>query len=186
VDGPKTQLAQHIERILDAARLAPSYENAQPWRFVVEGDTVSFLVDRERDRSPPGAGGRMARIAVGAALECALVRAGRMGAAVRFEAPRGSALVTVTISDPKRVPEPDKALLRRATNRRPYDGRAVDDATFAWLQEACEMELDTSGKTRVAIGTSLSPSGERPLMERKAPFMNQEATSSERRATKRE
>jgi len=136
VDGPKTQLAQHIERILDAARLAPSYENAQPWRFVVEGDTVSFLVDRERDRSPPGAGGRMARIAVGAALECALVRAGRMGAAVRFEAPRGSALVTVTISDPKRVPEPDKALLRRATNRRPYDGRAVDDATFAWLQEA--------------------------------------------------
>jgi nitroreductase len=135
-EQPKTPPAQHIERILDAARLAPSYENAQPWRFVVQGDTVSLFVDHERDRSPPGAGGRMARIAVGAALECALVRAGRMGVAVRFEAPRGSALVTVTISEPKRFPEPDKALVRRATNRRLYDGRPVDDATFAWLHEA--------------------------------------------------
>jgi hypothetical protein len=108
----------------------------QPWRFVVEGETVSFLVDHERDRSPANAGGRMACIAVGAALECALLRAGRMGSAVRFLPPRPNALVTVAISQPKRVAEPDKALVRRSTNRRLYDGRPLDDATFAWLQQA--------------------------------------------------
>ena len=126
----------HVERILEAARIAPSHDNMQPWRFVVDGDTISFLVDHERDRSSTGSGGRMARIAVGAALECALLRAGRMGATVRFEAPRGKALVTISVSAARRMPEPDKALLRRATNRQLYDGRPLDDATFTWLHEA--------------------------------------------------
>jgi nitroreductase len=129
-------LASHIERILDAARIAPSENNMQPWRFLVEGETVSFLVDHERDRSPANATGRMARIAVGASLECALLRAGRMGATVKFLPPHPGALVTVSITGPKRVVEPDKALVRRATNRRLYDGRALDDATFTWLTEA--------------------------------------------------
>jgi nitroreductase len=129
-------LLPHVERILDAARIAPSHGNMQPWRFVAEGETVSFLVDHERDRSPANTSGRMARIAVGAALECALLRAGRMGVTVRFEAPRPGALVTIQLSSPKRNPEPDKALIRRATNRRLYDARPVDDATFQWLNDA--------------------------------------------------
>jgi nitroreductase len=129
----------HIERILDAAHLAPSHDNLQPWRFIVRGETFSIVVDPERDGSPRAAqarSSRAARIGVGAALECALLRAGRMGALVHFEEPAEGALVTVTITQPKRTPEPDKALLRRATNRRVYDGRPVDDATFAWLAEA--------------------------------------------------
>jgi hypothetical protein len=44
--------------------------------------------------------------------------------------------VTLTITGPKRFPEPDKALVRRATNRQLYDGRPLDDATFTWLHEA--------------------------------------------------
>lgn len=129
-------LLPHIERILDAAHIAPSHDNLQPWRFVVAGETISFLVDHERDRSPGGDGGRMARIAVGAAIECALLRAGRMGATVHFESPSPGALVTITFTGPKRVPEPDKALVRRNTNRRLYDGRPVDAETFTWLGEA--------------------------------------------------
>jgi nitroreductase len=129
-------LLPHVERILDAARIAPSYDNMQPWRFLVEGSTVSFLVDHERDRSPANATGRMARIAVGAALECALLRAGRMGSAVHFLPPRANALVTLTLDEARHSPEPDKALVRRATNRHVYDGRAIDDATFGWLHEA--------------------------------------------------
>jgi len=133
---PSPPIPSHIERILDAARIAPSENNMQPWRFLVEGETVSFLVDHERDRSPANATGRMARIAVGAALECALLRAGRMGTAVKHLPPRPGALVTINITAPKRVPEPDKALVRRSTNRRLYDGRPLDDATFTWLTEA--------------------------------------------------
>lgn len=157
-------LPDHVERILDAARIAPSYDNAQPWRFVVEGETVSFAVDDGRDRSPANASGRMARVAVGAALECALVRAGRMGCTVRYEAPRPNALVTISFSLPKRIPEPDKALLRRATNRRLYDGRPVDDATFAWLNEATP-PLDLArthwfGRERVRVLGPLVEQGE--------------------------
>jgi nitroreductase len=131
-----TLLAPHIERILDAAHLAPSRDNLQPWRFVVDSETVSFLVDTERDRSPANASGRMARIAVGAAIECALLRAGRMGMIIRFQPPRPGALATIAFTAPKRFPEPDKALLRRATNRHLYDSRPIDDATFAWVREA--------------------------------------------------
>src|ERR1019366_7707356 len=64
------------------------------------------------------------------------LRAGRMGSAVRFLPPRPNALVTIHLSEAKRDSEPDKALVRRATNRRLYDGRPLDDATFAWLQQA--------------------------------------------------
>jgi hypothetical protein len=108
----------------------------QPWRFVVDGETVSLLVDHERDRSPANANGRMARIAVGASVECLLVRARRMGSTVRFLPPRANALVTLSISLAKRVPAPDSALVGRATNRRLYDGRPLDGATLTWLHDA--------------------------------------------------
>jgi nitroreductase len=127
-------LLPHVERILDAARIAPSWGNTQPWRFHVDGETISFLVDQDRQPSYFPA---TAHIAIGAALECALLQAGRMGATVRIENPPDrNPLVRLTVSDVKRTPEPDKALLRRATNRRLYDGRAIDDATYAWLVEA--------------------------------------------------
>ena len=152
-----TAIPPHIDRILDAARIAPSRDNLQPWRFIVDGDTISFLVDHERDRSPANAAGRMARIAVGAALECALLRCGRMGVMVRFLSPLPQALVTISVSSSKRDPEPDKALVRRLTNRRLYDARPLDDATFAWLREATP-QLDATrtlwfGRERVrALG----------------------------------
>lgn len=127
-------LLPHVERILDAARIAPSWGNTQPWRFHVDGDTISFLVDQERE---PRHFIGMAHVAVGAALECALLRAARMGVTTRIEMPADhQPLLRLTVSDPKRTVEPDKALMRRATNRRLYDGRAIDDATYGWLVEA--------------------------------------------------
>ena len=129
-------IAEHVEHILDAARIAPSSNNLQPWRFLVEGETVSFLLDYERDRSPANANGRLGRIALGAALECALLRAARMGVTVKLQPLRPNALITLSFSAPKRIPEPDKALVRRVTNRRLYDSRPLDDETFAWLRDA--------------------------------------------------
>jgi nitroreductase len=126
----------HIAEILEAARLAPSRDNLQPWRFLVDGETVSFALDAERDRSPMNAGDRMARMAVGAALESALIRAARMGAAIRFLETRPGALVTVSFTGAKRVPQLDKGLERRATNRHDYDGRAADDETWKVLRES--------------------------------------------------
>jgi len=145
----------NIERILDAARLAPSRDNAQPWRFVVEARTISFTVDAERDRSPMNTGQRMACIALGAALESALVRIARMGGTVRFETPRPNALVTISVSEPKRWPEPDKAIRRRTTNRRLYDARPLDDATLTTLRNATpaleEVRTHWFGRERVRL-----------------------------------
>jgi nitroreductase len=125
-------LPVHIERALDAACSAPSHDNAQPWRFWVEGDTISFAVDASRDAAPEG----MARLAVGAAVECVCIAAARMGATVRFGPPREGAFVTLSLSEPKRIAEPDLARTRRVTNRRVYDAKAIDDATFVALQKA--------------------------------------------------
>ena len=78
----------------------------------------------------------MARIGIGAALECAFVAAARMGATVRFRAPREGALVEITVTDAKRLPDPDLSRTRRVTNRRLYDGRALDDDTLRALRAA--------------------------------------------------
>jgi nitroreductase len=150
-------IPDHIERILDAARTAPSRDNRQPWRFVLDGNVVSFAVDPARDLSPMNAGDRMARLAVGAALESALLRAGRMGAVVKVLPPRAGALVTVSIGEAKRFPDPDKGFVRRATSRRVYDARPLDDASVAALREATQ-PLETTrthwfGRERVrALG----------------------------------
>lgn len=129
-------LSVHLERLLEAARTAPSCDNNQPWRFTVSGearDTISFSVDPTRD---PSSDGTMARIAIGAAIECACVAAARMGANVRFLERRPGALVTISVTAFKRVAEPDLSRTRRVTNRRTYDGRAFDDATAEKLREA--------------------------------------------------
>jgi hypothetical protein len=125
-------ISEHIEKVIEAAQSAPSHDNQQPWRFTVDGDTISFGIDHERG----GADTAMARIAIGAALECATISAARMGATLRFQAPREGSLVTVSITDPKRFPEPDLSRTRRVTNRRVYDGRALDDAKLRLLREA--------------------------------------------------
>ncbi len=123
----------HIERILDAARTAPSHDNLQPWRFRALGDTVSFGIDVERSAT---SGEMMARIGLGAAIECASIAAARMGISPRIQPPQEGALVTMTFADPKRLPDPDLSRTRRATNRKPYDGRALDDATLRALRDA--------------------------------------------------
>ncbi len=163
----------HVARVLDAARTAPSHDNAQPWRFVVDGETVSFGVDHARDASRDGA---MARIAIGAALECAHVAAARMGATVRLESPREGSLVTLSITNPKRLPDPDLSRTRRVTNRRVYDGRALDDATLLALRDAVpERDLAQThwfGRERVrALG---------PLMEKAQEVLYLDAASRER------
>lgn len=141
--------SEHIEKVIDAAQSAPSHQNSQPWRFTVEGETISLGVDHERDPSPDGV---MARIAIGAALECIMISAARMGATLRSQPPRPGALVTVTIEAPKRIPEPDRSRMRRVTNRRPYDGRALDDTLLKKLREAVP-DVRWFGRTHVrALG----------------------------------
>src|SRR6266545_357605 len=76
-----------FESLLAAACRAPSGDNTQPWRFIVDpdGGRVALQVDETRDPSPMNAGQRMARIAVGAVLENLLRAAEGHGWAAELE-----------------------------------------------------------------------------------------------------
>lgn len=123
-----------IEPLLTAARRAPSGDNTQPWRFVVGEGTVSLSLDPDRDPSPMNAGQRMSRIAVGAALENLLQAAGELGLSVDLAADPSPDLARVHVRGVLRAETTAGLDLEtRATNRRPYDGRAVAPEVLAGL-----------------------------------------------------
>lgn len=124
------------EALLEAAARAPSGDNTQPWRFVVDeaARVVSIELDGGRDPSPMNAGQRMARIAVGAAAENLLRAAALLGmeAEPATDGPAGRLVVRLPRAEgrPGRVEGP---LLERVTNRRPYDARPVPPEVLAAL-----------------------------------------------------
>jgi hypothetical protein len=115
-----------LEPLLDAAARAPSGDNTQPWRFVVGTDAVALELDPGRDPSPMNSGQRMARIAVGAALENLLRAARELGLSPELDPDPGPYLAVVRLSGRNggdvRV---DPSLGARTTNRRPYDQQPV-------------------------------------------------------------
>jgi nitroreductase len=57
----------------DAARLAPSIHNTQPWRWVVRGDRLELFAAPERQLHEQDPRGRLMQLSCGAALHHALV-----------------------------------------------------------------------------------------------------------------
>jgi nitroreductase len=121
--------ARTLEALLAAAGQAPSGDNTQPWRFIVDAQAgmVALTLDETRDVSPMNAGQRMARIAIGAALEN-LLRAARVrgwdAELLTDRRPRQLAVVRLTRRDGD-ADRPYEVIAARATNRRLYDGRPV-------------------------------------------------------------
>lgn len=123
-----------LTTLLEAAGLAPSGDNCQPWRFEVDeaSRTIALTIDPSRDPSPMNAGQRMARIAVGAALENLLRAARRVGADCAVTRPATGAAAIVAVrptSSPRAVAidrDSDTLLARRVTNRRVYLPTTLD------------------------------------------------------------
>lgn len=125
-----------FETLLGAAVRAPSGDNLQPWRFVVdrEAGSIALSVDERRDRSPMNPGQRMSRIAVGAALENILRTAQHNGWHSDLEPAGPSALAGIRFRRPVAARGTiDEVLQARVTNRRVYDGRALPADMFAAL-----------------------------------------------------
>jgi nitroreductase len=133
-----------LETLLSAAVRAPSGDNTQPWRFVVDPreGVIALLVDETRDPSPMNAGQRMARIALGAALQNVLETAQRSGWRVELAPADPPALAAVRLvgsgGPPGEVPQ---VLTSRVTNRRLYDARPVPPDVLARLAQQTP-ELD--------------------------------------------
>jgi nitroreductase len=122
-----------LATIVAAAGQAPSGDNTQPWRFVVDSEarTIALLEDATRDRSPMNAGRRMSRIAVGAALENVLEKARSLGWAVETDVAAYPALAVIRLEGRSGPACPNHDLeSSRVTNRRVYDGRPVPTETL--------------------------------------------------------
>src|SRR5690606_12881808 len=118
---------QACETLIAAAVRAPSGDNTQPWRFVVdESQRVIFIeLDETRDTTPMNSGQRMARLAIGAAIENMLVAASRLEWQVRLESAPPTAVAAVRIIHASEITGTTTALntvmTQRVTNRRLYD-----------------------------------------------------------------
>jgi hypothetical protein len=114
--------------IVTAAGRAPSGDNTQPWRFVVNSDsgTIALEEDASRDPSPMNAGRRMSRIAIGAALENLIRKARSYGWGVELERPVYPALATIRLTERNATANSAKDFeAHRLTNRRLFDGQPV-------------------------------------------------------------
>jgi nitroreductase len=125
-----------LSTLLTAACRAPSGDNTQPWQFVVDDDEemIELRVDPTRDRSPMNAGQRMARIAVGAALENILRTAAFNGWQTALEPCSPPALARVRVAGSPFAGAIDAHIEARTSNRRPYAGTAIDADTAATLR----------------------------------------------------
>lgn len=131
--------ASRLTTLLMAAVRAPSGDNTQPWSLLVDADTgrVGLAVDPARDPSPMNAGQRMARLAIGAALENILTTAARNGWKVDPIPASPPAITAVLVGEPNAPGGAiDPVLLGRVSNRRPFDGRPVPAGLVETLARA--------------------------------------------------
>jgi nitroreductase len=123
-----------LATLIEAAVRAPSGDNTQPWRFALDPalPRVAIHLDPTRDPSPMNSGQRMARIALGAALENILRTAAGNGWTVRLEDDPAPALAALHLEHFNPGPVAVEPVLRqRVTNRRDYDGKPVAPEALA-------------------------------------------------------
>jgi len=117
--------------LIGAAVLAPSYWNAQPWRFEVDGPSIRLLADPLRALPVTDPEGRAMRLSLGAALENLLVAARAWGLrpTVTYRGPGDANGVAAEVSWNTGEGARDRALfhaiVERRTNREEYDGRGL-------------------------------------------------------------
>ncbi|MET9258574.1 hypothetical protein [Amycolatopsis sp. NPDC004079] len=149
-----------VDQALAAAVRAPSPQNTQPWRFVVDGPRIEVWLDRDRVLPVADPAGREARLSCGAAV-CNLVltlRVNGVRSRVRIapEAADRDLLAAVSIEGNTRPSTVDLrlagAIFRRHTNRRPLSDRPVPVSARSLLRSAALGEggqlefLDASGR----------------------------------------
>jgi hypothetical protein len=146
---PATMVDTQVIR--DAVRLAcraPSLHNSQPWRWVVDGDTVQLFVEPDRVVRGADSSGREALIACGAVLDhfrVAMAAAGFTANVDRFPNPNNrlhvasiefTAMEFVTDGHRQRA----NAILLRRTDRLPFAGPPAWDTFEPALHDTVDSD----------------------------------------------
>jgi len=146
--GPGRAVGLRWLNCVEAAVLAPSVHNSQPWRFVLRPDHVDVYVDLDRSVPVIDPIGREAHISVGAAilnLRIAILSAGRIPRTRLIpDAGRPQLAARVSIGGPY---APDmsvralaSAVAKRRTNRRPFRDIPVREEIIDQLAAAARAE----------------------------------------------
>ncbi|WP_149242783.1 Rv1355c family protein [Dyadobacter sp. 32] len=143
--GPPTE--DEITKIVEAASLAPSAGNDQPWKWLFREGQLYLFHDTTRSGSFTNFGNHASELALGAAYENAMLKSRQMGFQVKGELypmSRESDLVAVIrfgspdVDEDFNVYAHDLAdyIYSRSTNRRPGVPIPIDDLHYAILREA--------------------------------------------------
>ncbi len=136
-----------VRHVVEAATLAPSVHNTQPWRFVSHVDGFALLAERSRQLAVLDPTGRQLHLSCGAALANACVAARALGldAHVRLlPSSDGDLLADVTLvpGSPATAPELAlaEAVLARHTTRTAFTPTPLQAAVLAELAAVAESE----------------------------------------------
>jgi nitroreductase len=137
-----------LSRCVEAATLAPSLHNSQPWRFRIDGDTVEVRADRSRQLEALDPDGRELMISLGAAvftLRAALRGAGWIpGLSVLPDAGDPDLVARVRPERPAETsPDAERlaaAITLRHTNRGPFSAGVVPARAIEDLRAAASFE----------------------------------------------
>ncbi len=138
-----------MRSIAQAARLAPSVHNTQPWRFELGPGTFDLHVDRTRQLHALDPSGRQLMISVGCALFNARVSAAALGIPMQVErmplGPDVNPVARLRATDTAVPGEDQLAVLEpvlriRSTNRRRFADEEVPDDVITALVSAALAE----------------------------------------------
>jgi len=138
----KQELSPSIRELLEYARLAPSVHNAQPWRFIVNGTTVSLAVAPERMLGAGDPTSRESWISFGICLEAILQAAKGLGMQAEITEVQGAALsdiiatVHITPDGAEKQPATLKALKDRHTHRERMEPADIPSSLIETCKQA--------------------------------------------------
>lgn len=134
---------EHLRRIVELARLAPSVHNTQPWWWQVRGTTLELWADRERALPVSDPLGRNLVVSCGSALHYTLVAADAIGADATVhhlpEGPESDLMARIDLApDHPTVDALSQLTLltERRTDRRRFTAWPVPDEHLQHLAEA--------------------------------------------------
>lgn len=131
---------------MQAAILAPSGDNMQPWRFAVDevAGVIRITLNEARATSPMDAEHHMPYIAIGAAVEniCRTAAAGGLACVVRYNGNEEAVEITLgglaaLSADAIKI---ESVIKERHTNRSLYDGRQLDSSVAIALRRRAVLE----------------------------------------------
>jgi hypothetical protein len=118
-----------LATLLEAACLAPSVDNCQPWRFVCFNDSVDIFLDRERADFFGDYGFAASYATIGAAVENMQIAASHLdmvASVTCFPSDDVDHVATVKFSDAAVTPDPLCHILPlRCTNRKKYSSASL-------------------------------------------------------------